>query len=74
MYYFYPHYNNYSVAQEEWDGFCIALRECWRRIPASLIQRLIESMPGRLDACRRAHGWQTKYDLARITGSKDTSI
>jgi transposase len=61
MYYFYPQYNNYSVAQEEWDGFCVALKECWRPIPASLIQRLIKSMPRRIDACRRARGWQTKY-------------
>jgi transposase len=61
MYYFYPQYNNYSKAEEEWGGFCEALRECWRRIPGAMIKRLISSMPRRLAACRQARGWQTKY-------------
>jgi transposase len=61
MYKFYPQYNNYMRAQEEWDGFCRALKECWRRIPGKLIRRLIMSMPRRIHACRRARGWQTKY-------------
>ncbi|KAF1923517.1 uncharacterized protein M421DRAFT_75038, partial [Didymella exigua CBS 183.55] len=54
-------YSNLSVAEEEWDSFYSALKECWQRIPASLIRRLILSMPRRLAACRRARGWQTKY-------------
>jgi transposase len=58
MHKFYPQYN---VAEEEWDGFCEALKECWRRIPGALIKHLIMSMPWRMAACRRACGWQTKY-------------
>jgi transposase len=61
MFKLYPQYNNWSQAQEEWDGFCEALKECWRGIPAKLIKRLIMSMPRRLAAVRRARGWQTKY-------------
>ncbi|KAI1518219.1 Transposase [Pyrenophora tritici-repentis] len=61
MYKHYPQYNNLSQAEEEWDRFCEALKECWRSIPSKLIKRLIMSMPRRLDACRRARGWQTKY-------------
>jgi hypothetical protein len=61
MYKFYPQYNNYMRATEEWDGFCRALKDCWRRIPGALIRSLIMSMPRRLYACRRARGWQTKY-------------
>jgi transposase len=61
MYKFYPQYNNYMRAVEEWDGFCRALKECWRRIPGALIRSLILSMPRRLHACERARGWQTKY-------------
>ena len=61
MYTFYPQYNSYMKSQEEWDGFCEALKECWRGIPGSLIKRLILSMPRRLAACRHARGWQTKY-------------
>ncbi|KNG52888.1 x-pro dipeptidyl-peptidase protein [Stemphylium lycopersici] len=61
MYKRYPQYNNYSRATEEWDGFCEALKECWRSIPSKLIKRLILSMPRRLHTCIRARGWQTKY-------------
>jgi hypothetical protein len=61
MFKHFPQYNNYSRAEEEWDGFCEALKECWRRIPGKLIRRLILSMPQRLAACRKARGWQTKY-------------
>ena len=58
---FYPQYNNYSETQEQWDGFCYALKDCWRRIPRRRIEQLITSMPRRLGACRAARGWQTKY-------------
>ena len=61
MYKLYPQYNNFSQAQEEWDGFCEALKECWRGIPTKLIKRLIMSMPRRLAVVRKARGWQTKY-------------
>jgi transposase len=61
MHKFYPQYNNCSVAEEEWEGFCEALKQCWRSIPARLIKRLIMSMPRRMAACRKAKGWQTKY-------------
>ena len=61
MYKLYPEYNNWSKAFGEWEGFCEALKKCWRSIPAKLIKRLILSMPRRLEACRRARGWQTKY-------------
>jgi hypothetical protein len=57
----YPQYNNLSQAEKEWEGFCEALKSCWRSILSSLIKRLIMSMPWRLEACRNARGWQTKY-------------
>lgn len=61
MHKYYPQYNSLGTSGAEWDGFCSALKECWRRIPGALIRRLILSMPRRLAACRRAKGWQTKY-------------
>ena len=61
MFKLYPQYNNYSQVEEEWEGFCEALKECWRGIPKKLIKRLIMSMPRRLAAVRKARGWQTKY-------------
>jgi transposase len=57
----YPQYSNYSVAQEEWERFCDALKECWRSILSKLIKTLIMSMPRLMMACREARGWQTKY-------------
>ena len=61
MHVFYPQYNNHMRAQEEWDGFCEALKECWRAIPGKLIKKLIMSMPRRMAAVRAVRGWQTKY-------------
>jgi transposase len=63
MYKHYLQYNNLSQAKEEWNGFCKALKECWRSIPSKLIKRLIMSMPQRLDVCRHVQGWQTKYRI-----------
>lgn len=57
----YPQYNNLSKAEEEWDGFCNALKLCWRSIPGALIKALILSMPRRIKACINAKGWHTKY-------------
>jgi transposase len=61
MYKYYSQYNNFCTSQEEWSGFCSALKECWRCIPARLIKSLITSMPRRINACKLARGWQTKY-------------
>ena len=61
MFKHYPQYNNYSKVAEEWEGFCEALKKCWRSIPGKLIKRLILSMPRRLNAVQKARGWQTKY-------------
>lgn len=61
MHYDYPQFNNWSKAESEWDAFCEALEECWRRIPGDLIKTLILSMPDRIEACRKAGGRQTKY-------------
>ena len=57
----YLQYNNFSEAKEQWEGFCEALKKCWSMIPGRLIKALILSMPRRLEACRKAKGWQTKY-------------
>jgi transposase len=51
----YSQYNNFSVAEEEWDGFCDALKECWRWVPRVLIKKLIMSMPRRQKSQRLAN-------------------
>jgi hypothetical protein len=50
-----PQYNNYSVAAEEWEGFCEVLKECRSNIPRKHIKRLILSMPQRLAAVSPGH-------------------
>jgi transposase len=57
----YPHLSTRGRGQDEWDRFCEALKDCWCRIPTSLIRRLILSMPRRIRAVEVAHGYQTKY-------------
>jgi transposase len=57
----YPHLSTRGRGQDEWDQFCEALKDCWCRIPTSLIRRLILSMPRRIRACECARGYQTKY-------------
>jgi transposase len=52
----YPQYNNFAVAEEEWDGFCDALKECWRWVSRVLIKKIIMSMPRCLTAVRKARG------------------
>ena len=48
-------------SDEDIDLLCNALKEAWRKIPNDLILKLINSMPDRMEAVRRARGWQTKY-------------
>lgn len=38
-----------------------ALKVAWERVPQELIDRLIDSMPRRLAAVRKAKGWYTHY-------------
>jgi hypothetical protein len=45
----------------EWDRFEFGLIEAWAAIPDALIEKLILSMPRRLNAVARAQGYQTKY-------------
>ena len=38
-----------------------ALREYWERVPQAFIDRLVESVPRRMEAVRKVKGWYTKY-------------
>jgi hypothetical protein len=38
-----------------------ALQEAWTLIGKDLMDRLIESMPDRVKACKKADGWHTRY-------------
>ena len=37
MHQFHKKYNNFSVLEEQWDGFCKALKKEWQAIPKRLI-------------------------------------
>jgi transposase len=56
-----PEMATIGTSPEDWEQFCAALKEAWRRIPDSYIKKLIWSMGDRLAAVRRARGYQTKY-------------
>lgn len=43
------------------EEFKEKLRAAWRAIDQALIDRLIDSMPRRLAAVKKARGWYTKY-------------
>jgi hypothetical protein len=57
----YPDIDKLGDSQEDLDYLCKCMKEAWRKIPNSLILRLITTMPHRMDALRHAKGWQTKY-------------
>jgi hypothetical protein len=48
-------------AQTDWKNFHEAIQEAWWAIPQASIDRLIDSMPHRIEAVIRARGWYTKY-------------
>ena len=37
------------------------IEEAWARVDQALIRNLVASIPHRLEACRAAYGWYTKY-------------
>jgi transposase len=57
----FPEFDTIGESQEDWDRFCAALKEAWQMVPDALVRKLIHSMPRRLEAVIRAHGYQTKY-------------
>ena len=61
VYRLYPEYRTANQVLNDWVGFCKALKQTWRRIPFIYIRRLIFLIPRRLQAVKRAKGYQTKY-------------
>jgi hypothetical protein len=48
MHKFYSEYNKYSKAEEGWDGFCNAMKECWWHINVNAAMPLCLQMGARL--------------------------
>lgn len=38
-----------------------ALQDAWEKVPQGLIDKLVDSMPVRIEAVRRVRGWYTHY-------------
>jgi transposase len=54
MFKLYPQYNNYSKAQEEWDGFCEALKEQrWQASSPGLLPTILQLLHPTLDSSRK---------------------
>ncbi len=47
-------------------AFGTALQEVWSLIRKDLIDKLIESMPDQVKACKKASDWHTKYQILII--------
>ncbi|XP_014550456.1 hypothetical protein COCVIDRAFT_64639, partial [Bipolaris victoriae FI3] len=60
VYRLYPNIDNINTV-DSWAEFQNCLKTAWVAIPDSLIHTLITSMPRRIEACRAARGYQTKY-------------
>lgn len=57
----FPHLHELSDNEAAREELRAAMKVAWAAIPQDLIRRLIESMPRRLLAVKRARGWYTKY-------------
>ena len=52
---------DYGRSKIDWTRFRKALQGGWNSLDQDVIDRLIDSMPRRLAAVRKAKGWYTKY-------------
>ena len=48
-------------SKEDLKRLIKACKEVWLALDQGLMRHLIDSMDQRLEAVKKAHGWQTKY-------------
>ena len=56
-----PELEQMGQSKEDLERLIKACKEAWLAIDQGLMRRLIDSMDRRLEAVKKAHGWQTKY-------------
>ena len=61
MHKLYPELATIGNFKEDLERLQAALKEAWWKLPKSLMRRLIERLPRRLYAVRKAKGWQIKH-------------
>lgn len=57
----YPHLGEQGNNDETRQNLIDACQKVWQSIRRSLLRKLIQSMPRRIEAVIKARGWQTKY-------------
>ena len=58
---YHPYLEGMDESQEAFDVLVQACKKEWKKIGTWFFDRLVESMPRRLAAVRKARGWQIKY-------------
>lgn len=61
LYQLYPNLDELKDNQADIAILKARIEEAWAHVDQALIRRLVASIPDRLQACRRARGWYTKY-------------
>jgi len=56
-----PDLASMGTSEAAYQSLYSAMREGWESIPQEKIDGLIKSMDSRVEACRLAKGWHTKY-------------
>jgi len=57
----YPDQSNLNDNEAHIEIFKARMVEAWEAVPQALIKKLIDGLPARLRAVKRANGWYTKY-------------
>ena len=57
----YPDQSNLNDNEAHIGIFKARMVEAWEAMPQALIKKLIDGLPARLRAVKRANGWYTKY-------------
>lgn len=57
----FPHLQDLKDNRASREELIRCIKLAWAAIPPSLIRKLVESLPRRLEAVRLARGWYTKY-------------
>ena len=57
----YPDLKDMGKSEQAYERLYGVMHEAWESIPQEKIDKLIKSMGGRVNACKEAKGWHTRY-------------
>lgn len=61
LYRMFPHLSNLRKNKVDIEEFKECLQKAWAALPQDQIRVLVASVPRRVEACRKARGWYTRY-------------